>query len=225
MILFDGVSKKYPNSKIAVEHINLKIEDGEFVFFVGHSGAGKTTLLKLLIQEILPTAGSVYMDDWVVNKLSKKQLPYLRRKVGFVFQDFKLLHDRTVAENIGVSLEILGKKQKEQEMRVKEVLDIVKLSGKDFYFPKQLSLGEQQRIAIGRAIAGGARVLLADEPTGNLDPTTSNEIIKIFQSINKLGTTVIMATHNTDIVNNMQKRVVTLSDGKITRDAKKSRYS
>jgi cell division transport system ATP-binding protein len=225
MILFDSVTKKYPNGKIAVEHIHLKIEDGEFVFFVGHSGAGKTTLLKLLIQEIKPTNGSVFLDDWEVNKLSRRQLPYLRRKVGFVFQDFRLLVDRTVAENIGVALEILGKKQTEQEARVKEVLEIVKLSGKDDHFPKQLSLGEQQRIAIGRAIAGGARVLLADEPTGNLDPKTSWEILKIFQDINKLGTTIVMATHNTEIVDNLRKRVVTIDGGKIVKDGKNSKYS
>lgn len=225
MILFDGVSKKYPNGKIAVEHINLKIDDGDFVFFVGQSGAGKTTVLKLLIQEIKPSSGSVFLDDWEVNKLTRKQLPFLRRKIGFVFQDFKLLHDRTVAENIGVALEILGRKQAEIEQRVKEVIDIVHLSGKDYHFPKQLSLGEQQRIAIGRAIAGGAKVLLADEPTGNLDPKTSWEILKIFQDINKLGTTIVMATHNADIVNSMRKRVITIDNGKITKDGKNSKYS
>lgn len=225
MILFDGVNKKYPNQAVAVENINFKIEDGEFVFLVGHSGAGKTTVLKLIIQEILPTSGSIFLDDWEVNKLSRRQLPFLRRKVGFVFQDFKLLLDRTAAENIAVALEILGRSSKEQVGRVKEILKIVQLEKRANFFPKQLSLGEQQRIAIGRAIAGETKVVLADEPTGNLDPKTSWEILKILQDINKLGTTVVMATHNVDIVNSLKKRVIVLTNGKITKDEKKSRYS
>lgn len=225
MILFDNVTKIYPNQQAAVENINLKIEDSEFLFLVGPSGAGKTTLLKLIIQEIRPTHGAVYLDDWAINRLTRRQIPYLRRKVGFVFQDFKLLFDRTVAENIGVALEILGKKQQERRQRVAEVLEIVKLKGRGRSFPRQLSLGEQQRVAIGRAIAGGAKVVLADEPTGNLDPKIAGEILKIFQDINKLGTTIVMATHNADIVNNLRKRVVTLLNGKIVRDEQKSRYS
>lgn len=225
MILFDNVSKIYPNQTVAAENINLKIEDNEFIFLVGPSGAGKTTLLKLIIQEIHPTHGAVYLDDWEVNRLTRKQIPYLRRKVGFVFQDFKLLFDRTVTENIGVALEILGKKQQERRQRVLEVLEIVKLKGKGRSFPRQLSLGEQQRVAIGRAIAGGAKVVLADEPTGNLDQKTAEEILKIFQDINKLGTTIIMATHNEKIVNELRKRVVSLINGKIVKDVQKSRYS
>lgn len=223
MILFDSISKKFPGN-IALEDINLKVEDGEFIFLVGPSGAGKTTLLKLIIREFLPTSGSIFVDSWEVNKLPVSKVPYLRRKIGFVFQDFKLLYDRTVAENISVTLEILGKLPSERDRRIKEVMDIIRLPGKGSYFPKQLSFGEQQRVAIGRAIAGEAKVLLADEPTGNLDPKTSWEILKIINNINKTGTTVVMATHNVDIVNSLKKRVIVLNAGKLMRDEKKSKY-
>ncbi|OIO15467.1 cell division ATP-binding protein FtsE [Candidatus Gottesmanbacteria bacterium CG11_big_fil_rev_8_21_14_0_20_37_11] len=225
MILFNGVEKKYPGEVTGLDSISVRIEDGEFVFLVGPSGAGKTTLLKLLIREIIPTSGTVCIDDWEINKLSSRQLPLLRRKVGFVFQDFKLLMDRTIFENIAVSLEILGKGSSEIKERVYEVMKIVHLEEKSNYFPKQLSFGEQQRVAIGRAIAGSARILLADEPTGNLDPKTSWEILKIINDINKLGTTVLMATHNVDIVNSLKKRVLVIEKGKIVKDTKKSKYA
>lgn len=225
MILFDSVSKKYPSSAIALDDINLKIEDGEFVFLIGPSGAGKTSMLKLIDREILPTRGSVYVHDWEVNKLPMSQVPYLRRKVGFVFQDFKLLFDRTVAENIAITLQILGKGKNEMLTRIEEVLHITGLTERANYFPLQLSLGEQQRVAIGRAIAGDIDVLLADEPTGNLDPRTSWEILKIINTINKQNITVVMATHNVDIVNSLKKRVVVLKGGRIIRDEKKSRYA
>ncbi len=225
MIVFDDVSKKYSATKFALQDINLTISDGEFVFLVGPSGAGKTTLLRLVIKEIIPSKGSVFVNEWEVNKLKSQMIPFLRRTVGFVFQDFKLLLDRTVAENIGVSLEILGKSKKESDKRIGEVLEVIKLEGKSNYFPKQLSFGEQQRVAIGRAIAGETKILLADEPTGNLDPKTSWEILKIIDKINKSGTAVVMATHNVDIVDSMKKRVIEVSDGKIIRDEKKSKYS
>lgn len=225
MILFNGVSKKYSKNTTALEDINLKIEDGEYVFLVGPSGAGKTTLLKLLIGEILPTHGSLFLDDLEINKLPQNKIPFLRRRVGFVFQDFKLLSDRTVGENMAVSLEILGKKRIEIGKRIDEVLSVVHLSNKINYFPRQLSYGEQQRVAIGRAIAADAKVVLADEPTGNLDPKTSWEILKILNNINKNGTTVLMATHNVDIVNSFKKRVVVLEEGKIIRDERKGKYS
>lgn len=225
MILFSNVSKKYPENVLALENVNFKVEDGEFVFLVGPSGAGKTTILRLLIRDLLPTHGSILLDDLEVNKLKDSQLPYLRRKSGFVFQDFKLLNDRTVAENIAVSLEILGKPKDTIDHRIKEILQIINLTGRADYFPRQLSFGERQRVAIGRAIAGEAKILLADEPTGNLDPKTSWEILKIIDRINKTKTTVIMATHNVDIVNSMKKRVISLSCGKIVKDEKKSRYS
>lgn len=225
MILLDSVSKKYPSGIVAVEDINLKIEDGEFVFLVGPSGVGKTTILRLIIVDISPTYGSIFVDDWQVDKLKKSQLPFLRRKIGFVFQDFKLLSDRTVTENIAVAQEILGKSKKEIGKQVDEVLATVHLEDKGNYFPRQLSFGEQQRVALGRAIAGEAKIVLADEPTGNLDPKTSWEILKIINNINKTGITVVMATHNVDIVNSLKKRVVSLSCGKIVRDEKKGKYS
>lgn len=225
MIVFRDVTKKYSATKFAIQDVNLTISDGEFVFLVGPSGAGKTTMLRLLIGEIIPSKGSVFVDDLEVNKLKPKMIPFLRRRVGFVFQDFKLLEDRTVVENIGVALEILGKSQKDSDKRIREVLDVIKLEGKGNYFPKQLSFGEQQRVAIGRAIAAEAKILLADEPTGNLDPKTSWEILKIIDKINKSGTAVVMATHNVDIVDSMKKRVIEVADGKIVRDEKKSKYT
>lgn len=225
MILFTNVSKKYPNGIVALENFNSKIDDGEFVFLVGPSGAGKTTILRLVIRDLLPSQGSILLDDWEINKLRDSRLPYLRRKIGFVFQDFKLLNDRTVAENIAVALEILGRSREAVEKRIDEVLEITHLTPRANYFPKQLSYGERQRVAIGRAIAGDAKILLADEPTGNLDPKTSWEILKIISQINKNKTTVIMATHNVDIVNSLKKRVIGLSKGKMVKDEKKSRYT
>ena len=162
MIVFDGVEKKYGEDVIALANLSLKIEDGEFIFLVGPSGAGKTTLLRLLIREILPTKGSIFLNDWEINRLPDNKLPQLRRRLGFVFQDFKLLYDRTVAENIGVTLEILGKKREEISKRIDEMLRIVHLEGKENYFPVQLSYGERQRVSIARAIAGEAKILLAD---------------------------------------------------------------
>lgn len=225
MIFFDGVQKKYGKDVMALSDVSLKIEDGEFVFLVGPSGAGKTTLLRLLIREIIPTQGSVFLDDLEINKLPKQMLPQLRRRLGFVFQDFKLLYDRTVAENISVTLEILGKKREEINSRLEEILNLVHLEGKENYFPVQLSYGERQRVSIARAIAGEAKILLADEPTGNLDPKTSWEILRIINNINKKGITVLMATHNVDVVNSLKKRVVSVASGKIIRDEKKSRYA
>ena len=224
MIIFDKVTKKYGNS-IAAEGISFKVDTGEFIFLVGASGAGKTTILKLINREILPTHGAVFVDDWEVDKLPKSKLPFLRRKVGFIFQDFKLLQDRTVAENIAVSLEILGRGNSDIDGRIREVLKIIQLPDKSQYFPKQLSLGEQQRVAIGRAVAGETEIILADEPTGNLDPKTSWDILKIINDINKQGKTVIMASHNVDIVDSMKKRVIEINKGKIVRDQKKSKYS
>ncbi|MBI3379752.1 cell division ATP-binding protein FtsE [Candidatus Gottesmanbacteria bacterium] len=225
MIVFNDVSKKYSANVVALHEINLTISDGEFVFLVGSSGAGKTTMLRLVFGDLIPTKGSVFVDDWEVNKLKSNLIPLLRRKVGFVFQDFKLLSDRTVYENIAVALEILGRTKKEMDKRINEVLEIVSLVGKANYFPRQMSWGEQQRVAIGRAIAGEAKILLADEPTGNLDPKTSWEILKIIDKINKDGTSVIMATHNVDIVDSMKKRVIEIYNGRIVRDEKKSKYS
>jgi len=224
MVFFDAVNKKYLRGTAALANVSAKIEYGQFFFLVGRSGAGKTTMLRLINREIRPTSGSIYVDAWEVSKLPDSQLPYLRRKVGFIFQDFKLLPDRMVGENIGLALEILGTPRKDQERRIDAVLETVHLRDKKHYFPKQMSLGEQQRVAIARAIVGETRVLLADEPTGNLDPKTSWEILKILSAINKNGTTILMATHNVDIVNSMKKRVIKIVDGKIVKDEKKSGY-
>src|SRR3989344_8758495 len=225
MILFEEVSKSYGRNITAVANISFKINTGEFVFLVGPSGAGKTTVLRLIDREILPSTGSVIVDDWEANKLPKSKLAFLRRKVGFVFQDFKLLTDRTVGENIAVALEILGMDKMSVNSRINEILATVQLQDKIHKFPAQLSLGEQQRVAIGRAIAGNTKTILADEPTGNLDPKTSWEILKIISDINKKGTTILMESHNVDIVNSLKKRVISLKKGKIIRDEKKSRYS
>lgn len=225
MIRFVGISKKYPSNVVALDDVSATIENGEFVFLVGPSGAGKSTMLRLLNRELVSSSGSVFIDECDINKLPISQVPFLRRRVGFVFQDFKLLQDRTVFENIAVALEILGKSKEEIQKRIQEILEIIHLPKKGNYFPRQLSLGEQQRVAIGRAIAGDIEVLLADEPTGNLDPKTSWEILKIISDINKNGITVLMATHNVDIVNSLKKRVIVLHLGKIQRDEKKSKYS
>jgi cell division transport system ATP-binding protein len=225
MIRFVNVSKTYRSGTSALKNINLVIEPGEFVFLIGTSGAGKTTFLRMIDRELSPSTGQVFVDEEDVTKLPKNKVAYLRRKLGFVFQDFKLLTDRTAAENVGVVLQIMGKSKKEIEKRVDDTLRFVGLSDKANYFPVQLSLGEQQRVAIARAIIGGAKILITDEPTGNLDPKTSWEILKIISDINKEGTTVLMATHNAEIVNSMKKRVITLKKGEIVKDEKKSKYS
>lgn len=224
LITFDHVSKRYGNKTIGLDDVDFGVEGGEFVFLVGKSGAGKTTILRLLIRDLLPTSGKILVEGEDNTKLPKKKIPHLRRKIGVVFQDFKLLTDRTVNENVSVSLEILGKGKKEIDKKVEEVLYLVGLQDKLHLFPAQLSAGELQRTAIARAIIGGPKVLLADEPTGNLDPTTSWEILKILKEINTLGTTIVMATHNADIVNSMKKRVIVLDKGKIVKDQKLGKY-
>jgi len=224
MIRFDHVAKQYSGHVYALSDITVEIPDGEFVFLIGPSGAGKTTLLRLLIRDLLPTAGSIHVDDLEVNKLPGSRIHELRRKVGTVFQDFKLLTDRTVYENVALGLEILGKQEKEIHTRVGDVLELVGLSRKKNSFPAQLSAGEMQRTGIARAIVGGPSILLADEPTGNLDPDTAWEILDILGEIHKIGTTVIMATHNAGIVNDLKKRTISLHEGKIESDEAKGRY-
>lgn len=224
MIQFQHVTKSYPGHEAAITDISLTIGAGEFVFLIGPSGAGKTTLLKLLRRDTLPTSGSVRVDDWDLTKLPKKNIYKLRQKVGMVFQDFKLLTERTVFENVAIGLEILGKKRAEINRGVTDVLDLVGLAKKRNLFPMQLSAGEMQRTSIARAIVAGPKVLLADEPTGNLDPETSWEILDILTEINRIGTTIVMTTHNTMLVNHIKTRTILLKGGKIVQDMEKGEY-
>ena len=223
MIRFDNVSKQYAGH-VALANITVEIKDGEFVFLIGHSGAGKTTFLRLLIRDAIASKGTIHVDKWNLSKLGNNQIFMLRRHVGTVFQDFKLLNDRTVFENVSLGLEILGKKQKEIHTRVMDVLELVGLADRRNYFPLQLSAGEMQRTSIARAIVGGPEILLADEPTGNLDPQTAWDILDILKEIHKIGTTVIMATHNETIVNDMKKRTIVIEQGQIISDEEKGRY-
>lgn len=223
MISFAHVTKLYGETH-AISDVSVTIQDGEFVFLIGPSGAGKTTFLKLLTREMTPTSGDIHLDDWKINDLPADSIHLLRRRVGVVFQDFKLLTDRTVYENVALALEILGKEEHEIARDVNKVLDIVGLAKKKFLFPQQLSAGEMQRTSIARTIVGGPKVLLADEPTGNLDPGTSWEILNIFQEINDIGTTIVMATHNASIVNELKKRTITLEHGGIVSDEARGRY-
>ncbi len=224
MIRFTSVSKFYPGKIPGVIDISVEIPDGEFVFLIGPSGSGKTTLLRLLTRDLIASNGSIIVDDWDLHKLTKGTVHLLRRKVGVVFQDFKLLLDRTVYENVAMVLEILGKPPKSIPEGVSNVLELVGLTDKKNVFPMQLSAGEMQRAGIARAIVGGPKILLADEPTGNLDPETAWGIIDILEEINKLGTTVIIASHNADIVNRMKKRTLTIEHGHIVRDEEKGHY-
>lgn len=225
MIQFESVTKKYPNGQVALEDIDLKIEDGEFVFLVGPSGAGKTSLLRLFTREIWPTSGKILFNGEDILKIPTSKIPYLRRKIGTVFQDFKLLLTRTILENVAVPLEVVSKSEKEIEETVSGVLEKVGLLEKADSFPVQLSGGEIQRTAIARAIVSKPQVLLADEPTGDLDPKTATDIVKLLEKINEDDkTTIIMATHNSQIVNHFKKRVVFLKNGKIERDEKEGKY-
>ena len=224
MIQFQGVSKHYGTHTKALTNVSVDIGEGEFVFLIGPSGAGKTTLLRLLIRDILPTSGQIIVDEWTVNTLPISRIHLLRRKIGTVFQDFRLLTDRTAYENVALGLEIRGDSDASIEKAVDSVLALVGLSDKKKLFPLQLSAGELQRTAIARAVVGGPKILLADEPTGNLDPATAKDILDILEEINKIGTTVIMATHNATIVNSMKKRTLVLAEGILISDEKTGRY-
>ncbi len=225
MIAIKDVTKRYPNGTIALSHINIEIHKGEFVFFVGASGAGKSTLVKLLLKEQNPTSGSIIIDGININKLKRRKIPYMRRKLGVVFQDFRLLQEKTVAENVAFAMHIVEASKREIARQVPRVLSIVGLGDKANVFPNQLSGGEQQRVSLARAIVNNPSLLIADEPTGNLDPDTAWEIMKILKEINQRGTTVVMATHARDIVNYMRQRVVTLDRGKIVRDQERGGYN
>ncbi len=226
MIYYDKVSKIYTNSHSAMvlDDISFAVEPKEFVSIVGQSGAGKTTLLKLLIAEDKPTKGKVFFGSVDVNSVPKKELPMLRRRIGVIFQDFRLLPNKTIYENISFAMEAAGRPDEEIADDVPQVLELVNLSEKSSNFPHELSGGERQRVGIARAIVNQPDVVIADEPTGNLDPLNTWEIIQILRKINELGTTILMATHNKGVIDSLRKRVITIENGKITRDDQDGRY-
>jgi cell division transport system ATP-binding protein len=225
MIYFDQVSKVYDDESIALDNVTLQIEPQEFVSIVGHSGAGKTTLLKMLLAEDHPTNGTVSFESADVAGLSKKEIAKLRRRVGIVFQDFRLLPHKTVSENVSFAMEVAGRSEKDIDSDVPYALELVDLSHKANAFPDQLSGGEQQRVAIARALVNQPDVLIADEPTGNLDPANAYEIVQILKKINDIGTTVILTTHNKGVIDELGKRVITMERGKIIRDDQQGVYN
>ena len=224
MIAFQSVSKIYNSHSTALEDVDFEIEQGEFVSLSGRSGAGKSTVIKLLIGEDKPSKGRVLFNQYEVNKLEDNELPAFRRHVGIIFQDFRLLPTKTSYENIAFAMEVAGRPQVEIEELVPQVLDMVGLGGKEDNFPQQLSGGEKQRVAIAHAMIHRPEVVIADEPTGNLDPLNAYEIIKLLEKINQLGTTVILATHDKDVINSLEKRVITLDKGRVIRDEAKGKY-
>ena len=225
MIIFDNVSKTYENGYVALEDISFHIEKGEFVFLVGSSAAGKSTIIKLMMKELSQTDGNIFINGVDVGDLRRKDIPYFRRTLGVVFQDFRLLPNKTAQENVAYAMEIVGASPREIRKNVPNVLSMVGLAHKAKMYPHQLSGGEQQRVAIARAIVNNPAVLIADEPTGNLDPETALEIMDIMDAINRRGTTVVMATHAEKIVDSMQKRVIVVEKGSITRDEEKGGYA
>jgi len=224
LIHFRDVSKVYFNESVAVQNINLRIKPSEFVSLVGHSGAGKTTLLKLLLAEEKPSEGKVLFDDTHVHTLSSHERTKHRRRIGMVFQDFRLLEHKTAYENIAFAMEALGRGDDEIEADVPYVLDLVGLGDKHWHFPRELSGGEKQRLAIARAVVNQPEVVIADEPTGNLDPVNTLEIVQILEKVNNLGTTVLLSTHDKEVVDLLENRVVTLEDGQIVNDEEASSY-
>lgn len=224
MIYFDRVSKIYNGGSVALEDVTLSIAPKEFVSIVGHSGAGKTTLLKMLLVEDRPSSGTVFFESSDIHALPKSALHKLRRKIGTVFQDFRLLPSKTAYENIAFAMEAAGRTDDEIEADVPHVLDLVDLADKMWNFPNELSGGEKQRVAIGRAIVNQPDIIIADEPTGNLDPISTYEVVQILKKINELGTTVILTTHNKGVVDSVGKRVITLDNGRVVRDDKEGKY-
>ncbi len=224
MIYYDKVTRIYPDKSVALEDVSFGVEPKEFVTIVGHSGAGKTTLMKMLIAEDWPTAGAVFFESTDIHKLSKSEVSKLRRRIGTVFQDYRLIPNKTVYENIAFAMEVSGRKDSEVASDVPHVLELVDLGHKIWNFPKELSGGERQRVAIARAIVTQPDIILADEPTGNLDPTSTYEIVRILQKINELGTTVLLTTHNKGVVDTVKGRVLTMEKGKIVRDDKHGKY-
>jgi len=224
MIFFDRVSKVYPDSSVALEDVSFTIEPKEFISIVGPSGAGKTTLLKLFLGEDKPSSGSIFFEDINVQNLNKREINDFRRKVGMIFQDFRLLPNKTVYENIAFTMEAAGRSDEDIESDVPHVLELVDLVNKAWNFPKELSGGEQQRVAIARALVNEPDVIIADEPTGNLDPINTYDVVQILKKINDLGTTVILTTHNKGIIDSLNRRVVVLENGRIVRDDKTGKY-
>ncbi|AEB25723.1 cell division ATP-binding protein FtsE [Bacillus sp. L381] len=224
MIEMKEVYKSYPNGVKAINGLSVMIHPGEFVYVVGPSGAGKSTFIKMIYREEKPTKGQILINHKDLAAVKEKEIPFVRRKIGVVFQDFKLLPKLTVFENVAFALEVIGEQQSVIKKRVLEVLDLVQLKHKARQFPDQLSGGEQQRVSIARSIVNNPDVVIADEPTGNLDPVTSWEVMKTLEEINNRGTTVVMATHNKEIVNTMKKRVIAIEDGIIVRDESRGEY-
>lgn len=225
MIRFDQVTKTYPgHPHAALDQVSVDVEKGEFVFLVGSSGSGKSTFLRLVLREYRPTSGRVYVAGKEINRLASWKVPRLRRDIGTVFQDFRLLPNKTVSENVAFALQVIGRSRSDIAELVPETLEMVGLDGKGDRMPDELSGGEQQRVAIARAFVNRPMILIADEPTGNLDPTTSVGIMKLLDRINRTGTTVVMATHDAGIVDQMRKRVIELEDGRVVRDQAQGVY-
>lgn len=224
MITMENVSKTYSNGVTALNDISIHIDRGEFVYIVGPSGAGKSSFIRLIYREAKPTKGKIIVSDRDLSKLKERHIPYLRRDIGVVFQDFKLLQKLTVYENVAFALEVIETPPRTIKRRVQEVLKMVGLEAKEKMIPSELSGGEQQRVAIARAIVNNPKVVIADEPTGNLDPDTSWEIMKVLEDINSKGTTIIMATHSKHIVNTIKRRVIAIEDGVIVRDQQRGDY-
>ncbi|QPJ84525.1 cell division ATP-binding protein FtsE [Sarcina sp. JB2] len=224
MIEFKNVSKVYDNNVKALSNVNIKIDAGDFVFLVGPSGAGKSTFVKMLLKEIEPSEGQIIVDGIELSKIKRKKVPFHRRKIGMVFQDFRLIPSLNVYENVAFAMRVLEAAPSEIKKQVPMALSLVGLSNKQKMFPNQLSGGEQQRVSIARAIVNKPLVLIADEPTGNLDPETAKEIMTLIEDINKSGTTVVMATHAKEIVDDMQKRVIAIEKGQVVRDEEKGGY-
>ena len=224
MIVLHDVCKTYPSGAEALRHVDLQIPERDFVFLVGPSGAGKSTFIRLLIREELPTSGRVFIDGQDLARLRRRDIPHLRRKVSVIFQDFKLLPHKTVFENVAFALEVSGATRAEVQERVPETLDLVGLADKADRYPHLLSGGEQQRVAIARALVRQPSILVADEPTGNLDPDTAAQTVQLLVRVNALGTTIVFATHNSELVNTMRRRVVALENGRVVRDQANAGY-
>jgi cell division transport system ATP-binding protein len=224
MLHFNAVSKIYADDAVALKDVEFEVGEGEFLSIVGHSGAGKTTLLKMLLAEESPTSGDVFFDSVNVSDLNRKEVTKLRRRIGAIFQDFRLLPAKTAYENIAFSMEASGRADEEIQADVPHALELVGLGSKLWNFPHELSGGEKQRVAIARAIINQPDVIIADEPTGNLDPANTEEVIEILRKINKLGTTVILTTHNKGVIDSLGRRVITMEQGRIVRDDEKGKY-